>query len=120
MTTVAILPVESATGGHSYQAFSGQRFAEGETAGAALDALSEQFPELADAPMIVVQRFRPDRFFSAVQQKRLQELMFCWREARDVGKKLAPEVQEELEVLVNAELTASSARAEALARSLEN
>ena len=46
--------------------------------------------------------------------------MFRWREARDAGMKLAPEVQVELELLVNAELAACSARAESLARSLEN
>ena len=118
MTTVAILPVETTLGTRSYQAFSGQRCAEGTTAGAALDALSLQFPELADEPMIVVQRFRPDQFFSATQQQRLQELMHLWREARDTGYPLLPADQEELDALIEAELVASGRRAEYVARGL--
>ncbi|MEI7701248.1 MAG: hypothetical protein WCK86_15725 [Planctomycetia bacterium] len=46
MTTVAILPVPEQTGGQSYQAVSGECVATGETAGQALDAFTEQFPEV--------------------------------------------------------------------------
>ena len=118
MTTVAILPVETTQGARSYQACSGQRCAEGTTAGAALDALSLRFPELADEPMIVVQRFRPDQFFSAAPQQKLQELMHLWREARDTGHPLSPALQEELDALIDAELVASGQRAEYVARGL--
>ena len=118
MTTVAILSVEWTAGIRTYQALSGQRSAEGSTAGAALDALSQKFPELADETMIVVQRFRPDQFFTASQQLRLQELMSRWREARDAGGVLPPSEQVELDSLVSAELDASSRRAEDVARGL--
>ena len=118
MSTVAMLPVESTLGTQSFCAFSGERSAEGRTVGAALDALSERFPELAEEPMIVVQRFRPDRFFTASQQARLQQLMQAWREARDAGRTFSPADQVELDALVDAELTASGERAEDIARGL--
>ena len=69
--------------------------------------------------MIVVQRFRPDRYFSAAQQQRLQELMHRWRAARDTGAKLLDAEQAELDALVNAESVASLVRrAESVARGL--
>lgn len=118
MTTVSILPIESVTGIRSYQAFSGQRTAEGTSAGAALDALSQRFPELADEPMIIVQRFQPDAYFSAAQQQRLLELMNRWRTFRDSGREFPDDEQAELEALVDAELRASGQRAADAARGL--
>lgn len=118
MTTVAILPVETKTGSRSYQAFSGRCFADGSTAGQALDALSQQFPDLDAEPVIVVQRFQPDQFFTAVQQQRLLELMQQWRDARDKNGVLAPAKQAELDALVDAELVASGQRAAAVAQGL--
>ena len=83
-----------------------------------MDALSLRVPELADEPMIVVQRFRPDQFFSAAPQQKLQELMHLWREERDTGHPLSPALQEELDALIDAELVASGQRAEYVARGL--
>jgi hypothetical protein len=118
MATVSILPVESASGKPMYQAVSGQRLASGSSVGAALDAFSQQFPDLVEEGMIVVQRFRPDKYFTAGQQQRLQDLMARWRKARDSGQKFPDADQSELESLVNEELVASSQRAEDAARGL--
>ncbi len=111
MTTVAILPVESGAGSPTFEAVSGQRIATGDTAGEALDALSAQFPEVEAEPLVLVQRFRPDEFFSGDQQRRLQELMQRWRSGRDGGTPLSAAEMAELESLVERELVASGRRA---------
>lgn len=46
----------------------------------------------------------PDRFFTAEQIARLQELMAVWRTARDTGAVLDADEQVELDGLVSAEL----------------
>lgn len=66
----------------------------------------------------MVQNMKPDRFFTAAQQKRLAELMGKWREARDAGRRLDGAEQQELEDLARAELKASGLRAEAIAGEL--
>jgi hypothetical protein len=58
--------------------------------------------------------FRPDCFFTAEQQQRLEELMGRWRTARDMGTSLSDEEQTELESLVEAEVRATTERASAL------
>lgn len=111
MTTVAILPVESDAGSLTFEAVAGQCVASGETAGEALDALTERFPEVGDESLMLVQRFRGDSFFSGDQQRRLQELMQRWRAARDGGTPLDPTESGELERLIEAEIVASGRRA---------
>lgn len=64
--------------------------------------------------LVIVQNLNPDRFFSAVQQQRLTELMQRWRMARDAGKLLSLGDQAELEALVDRELRASGERAKFL------
>jgi hypothetical protein len=59
---------------------------------------------------------RPDCFFTAKQQRRLEELMTNWRRARDASVSLPPEDQAELESLVDAELRAAAGRATAMRR----
>jgi hypothetical protein len=59
---------------------------------------------------------RPDPFFTEPQQRRLEELMARWREAREAGLRLTPEDQAELEGLVDAELGAAAERAAAISR----
>jgi hypothetical protein len=63
-------------------------------------------------------RRRPDRFFSAEQQRRLEELMARWRASRDAGSTLASQEQQELDQLIDAELRAAGQRAVALATEL--
>ncbi len=116
MTTVAILPVQTRIGGRAYHAMAGRRMAAGDTAGQALDALTEQFPEVESESFLVVQRFLPDKFFSEQQQLRLAELMGRWRESRDFGAPFPAEEQSELDSLVETELQASDQRAEDVAR----
>jgi hypothetical protein len=59
-----------------------------------------------------------DRFFNAVQQQRLADLMERWRTARDQGETLPPDEQSELEALVEAELAASADWAAALIKEI--
>jgi hypothetical protein len=60
----------------------------------------------------------PHRFFSTAQQRRLAELMSRWRAARDAGSELAAEEQAGLEALVQAEVEATSRRAQAIEHEL--
>ncbi|MBD1804694.1 hypothetical protein H6F98_04300 [Microcoleus sp. FACHB-SPT15] len=59
---------------------------------------------------MIVQRFLPDDLFPAQQQARLRELMERLHEAVAIGEALAPQVQQELEELVEAELKATIER----------
>jgi hypothetical protein len=55
-----------------------------------------------------------DQFFTAQQQQRLTELMSLWRTARDVGDSFPPDLQSELDALIEAELDATAARSQAI------
>ncbi len=114
MTTVAILPISDFSGEKSYRAIAGDKHSTGKTAGQALDALTEQLEENEFSAMILIQSFRPDPFFNAEQQEKLSELMCLWRTARDQGQELPPNQQAELDLLVEAELSAATARSAAL------
>lgn len=118
MSTVSILPVDSAPGTIEYQATAGTYRAVGGTAGQALDALTSQFPEVSSDSLVVIQRLSPDQYFSVEQRDRLQHLMQRWRAARDAGQSLAAEEQAELEQLTEAELQASARRAADAAKGL--
>ena len=86
MTRVAILPIRTEQG-MAYCAVSGDKRSHGATAGAALDALTAQLPSEDKGTLVVVQHQHPDRFFTAAQRQRLQELMAAWRSARDSGSR---------------------------------
>ncbi|HEV3260974.1 MAG TPA: hypothetical protein VG013_29245 [Gemmataceae bacterium] len=118
MTKVAILPERTERGEIAYRAIAGQRQSVGKTAGAALDALTALLPAEETGTLVIVQDLRPDRFFSAQQQQRLQQLMARWHGARDAGTALSTEEQAELDVLVEAEVRAASQRATALLNEL--
>ena len=113
MTQVAILPEPSVGGPTMYRAVAGAHQTVAETAGAALYALAAQLPADQTGTLVVVQNHRPDQFFNAQQQQRLDELMRQWRAARAAGKSLAPSEQDELRTLVDAEVKASGERAAA-------
>jgi hypothetical protein len=83
-----------------------------------LDALTAQLSADEASTLIIVQHLRPDRFFTAAQQQRLDTLMARWRTARDQGATLPPDEQTELEALIDAELQASADRAATLADAL--
>ena len=114
MRTVSILPIANDSGGQSYRASAGDKHSEGKTAGQALDALTAKLGEQNFSALLVVQKFEPDALFNADQQARLSELMEMWRTARDQGQTLSRELQLELDDLVEAELTAATARTHAL------
>jgi len=118
MTTVSILAVADEQGGYSYRAVAGERHGGGKTPGEALDAITAQFDSLESSTLVVLQKHLPDRFFTAEQRSRLEELMSRWRTAREGGASLAPDEQAELDSLVETELRAAGKRAEAMADEL--
>jgi hypothetical protein len=118
VTTISILPEPRTATETEYRAVAGGRQSVGKTPGQALDALTEQLGDRESGTLLVVQHMRPDRFFTAEQQKRLAELMTAWREARDRGAALPPGEQAELEALIDAELEASTRRAAAMVGNL--
>lgn len=118
MTKIAILWIPSAKGHPSYRAVAGRNQSQGKTAGEALDALTRQLPSDESGIMVIVQTFRPDRYFSRAQQDRLQQLMEELQSALEQGKDLLPSERTELEALVNEELRASAQRASELADEL--
>jgi hypothetical protein len=118
MTAVSILPENAGANGTTYRAVAVGMQSVGRTPGEALDALTSQLGEAADSMLVVVQRLRPDRFFNAVQQQRLEELMTRWRMARDSGSALPAAEQAELDALIDAEVKAAGQRAAALINEL--
>jgi hypothetical protein len=116
MTTIAIMPETPGSQNTTYRAVAGHKQAVGRTVGEALDALARQLDDAEGGTLIVVQQRRPDQFFTAPQQERLQDLMTRWRTARDGNTELSPEEQAELDALINEEVRAAGARAAALAR----
>lgn len=118
MTKVTIIAIPTDSG-MAYRAVAGDRHSQGASAGAALDALTAQLREDETGTLVVIQSRRPDQFFSAAQQQRLDELMAAWRSAHNVGATLPEREQAELEALVETELHASAARASALADELQ-
>ena len=90
MTKVAILPESADTGQITYRAIAGRRQSWGKTAGEALDVLTASLPEEDAGTLVIVQHHRPDQFFTAAQQARLNELMARWRALRDAGGALPP------------------------------
>jgi len=115
MQTIAILP-ELSSDPPTYRAICGDLQVTGQTAGQALDRLEA---ELATEPsigetLVILQRFRPDDFFSASQQQRLRDLMDQFQTAIAQGNCLTPMLQAELESLVEAELEANIQRSQRL------
>jgi len=77
MTKAVIMPVPTEKGGISYQGVAGAARSQGRTMGEALDALATQLPSDDTGMLVVVQSLRPDRFFSAIQQR-----ILLWRRVR--------------------------------------
>jgi len=118
MTTIEIIREQADQQNTIYRAICGEQQAAGVTPGEALDALESLLAASGEEPeagtVIVVQRFRPDVFFTEEQQTRLRELMEQFRTARDAGQELPPERKQELEALVHAEWQAAIQRAHGL------
>ena len=119
MTAITILPEKVGADETTYRALAGERESVGRSAGEALDALTAQLTDEEAGMVVVIQNLRPDGFFTAAQQQRLEELMSRWRTARDCGSSLAEEEQAELQSLVDAELDAARRRAEVTVREIQ-
>ena len=118
MTTISILPVPDNQGGCTYEAVAGASHAAGSTPGMALDAITPHLPGGASKTVVVVHGQEVDHHFTAPQQERLQILMERWRIARDSGISLSPVEEQELQELVQLEVAAAGARANAIAGEL--
>lgn len=114
MTTITISPESPGSPTTAYRAISGNKQSFGKSAGQALDALTAQLSDAEAGTIVVVQNLRPDRFFTAAQQQRLDELMTRWRRARDDNTPFPATEQAELEALVAAELAGAVERTKAL------
>jgi len=117
MTTIAIVPEQAGANGITWRAVAGKKESTGKTAGEALDALTTQLGDEIST-LVIVQRLRPDRFFTAEQRMRLEALMTRWRTACDDSGELRAAEQAELEALVEAELEGATRRAEAVIEEL--
>jgi hypothetical protein len=111
---ISILSEPTTQGEVTYRAIAGGRQATARTAGAALDAITAQFPADDTGTLVIVQSHCPDEFFTAQQQQRLNGLMARWRAARDAGDSLPAPEQAELDALVDTEVRASGQRAAAV------
>lgn len=118
MRAITILPKSYQNLAAGYQALAGCQEATGATMGAALDALTAQLPEPQANTLVIIQPQLPDEFFTAAQQKRLADLMAAWRTARDTSQSLPPALQEELDALVDLELSGATQRADAFLQEL--
>ncbi len=118
MTKIAILSVPTQKGGVTFRAVTGATQSQGKTAGEALDALTAQLPAEDAGMMVVVQNFRPDKFFSQKQQQRLATIMARWQDNQAQGRDLPDGERQELETLIDAELRGAAARAAELADEL--
>jgi hypothetical protein len=118
MTKVTIVAEDPGSPNTAFRASARERESVGRTPGAALDALTEQLGGSEIGTLVVVQNLRPDQFFTAAQQQRLDELLTLWHAARDSGAMLPAGAQAELEALVDAELDGATGRAAAIVREL--
>jgi hypothetical protein len=109
MTTITILPEEK-----NFRAVAGKKESVGRTAGEALDALTAQLDEEERGTLVIIQNRRSDKFFNASQQKRLTSLM-----EKRKAQTLSAAEENELENLVEAELTGARQRAEELLHELK-
>lgn len=120
ITTIEIIQEQKDAQQTVYRAIRGDQQAASTTSGRALDTLERMLGVQGKATdegiLIIVQRFRPDAFFTAEWQKRLQELMSRFHDACDTGQDLSPEEKQELELLVDAEWQAAIERGAAILR----
>jgi uncharacterized FlgJ-related protein len=112
MKTVVVLP--NSQNAEIYRAISGKKVSFGKTMGEALDSLNKEISNETN-PVIFIQDFQPDEFFTAEQQNRLTELM---QKLKNNSSEFSPEEQIELEKLVDEELEGSAKRAAKIAEKL--
>ena len=82
----------------------------------ALDRVAAQFSKEDATPVVIVQHRHGDRFFPAAHVERLEQLMACWRVARDGGPALTDAESAELDQLIELETLAAGERGAAVMR----
>lgn len=118
MTTIAILPsAEDASGKPRFEAVTRDHHASGSTVGQAIDALNEKLGTVPPPAFVFVQPMQGDEFFGVAQITSLRSLMDEWRRARDVDALLDSNTQGMLSDLVDAELSATIKRCQAVTES---
>jgi hypothetical protein len=124
ITTIEIVQEQGDAQQTTYRAIRGDRQAAGITPGQALDTLERMLAMQGgvgeEGTLVIVQRFRPDAFFTTKQQARLQELMSRFHEACNAGQELSPEEKQELEQLVDAEWRAAIERGAAILKQTQH
>ncbi|GIK59069.1 MAG: hypothetical protein HND44_11050 [Chloroflexi bacterium] len=115
LTTIEIIHEPHPKKKAIYRAIHGDQQASGKTAGQALDSLEELLAATTqqekEGTIVILQRFRPDEFFSSQQQNRMQALMNRFHDALAVDESLSDEERQELEHLISQEWQAAIARA---------
>ena len=97
MTRVTILREDAGANEATFLVVGGSAQASGRTAGEAVDALAARLPEVEGGTLLIVRDLRPDRFFTAEQRRRLEELMARWWATRDAGGNFPTEEFDELQ-----------------------
>jgi hypothetical protein len=123
MSTIEIIQEPSNTSNAVYRARCLDWQATGATPGAALDAVERLVAagnKDGNGTVVIVQRFRPDAFFTKSQQTRLQELMERYHASRATRQELALEERQELETLVDAEWQAAIDRANSILKAAQS
>lgn len=110
MTQIIIYPEPINGHPRQYRAVAGEAEVVEPTVGRAIDAIREK---VGGSAFIVVDPYAPDEFFTAEQQRRLGELLAVQRAARDAGRAMPAELEDELTALVWAEVEAAGKRAAA-------
>jgi hypothetical protein len=123
MSTIEIIQEQANVENSVYRARCRDWQAVGASPGAALDALERLVAashEDGSGTVVIVQRFRPDAFFTKQKQARLQELMERFQAALADGEELAAEERKELEALVDAEWQAAIDRADEILKASQS
>lgn len=107
------------TENNRFRAKSDDKESYGQTIGQAIDALNEKFENFDNKTLYILQKFQPDEFFTAAQQKRMSELLDKLRLAQEGKVEFSLEEKAELEELVAAELKGSGNRVKKLAELID-
>jgi hypothetical protein len=104
-----------------YRAICGEQEATGATPGQALDLIEQKIGDVNEgSTLIIMRRFRPDKFFTREQQHKLEELMLNHHQKINKGQIISSQEQQELSSLVEAEFEAAIERSRQLLSEMES
>jgi hypothetical protein len=118
MESIVIYPVALDDGSQRFHAVAGDVHSEGDTAGQALDGFLDERESRVTATVVILPQFGPDKFFSAAQHARREQLMAKLRAKPETGIDLSASERAELEYLVDAEVRAAAARSAEMLKDL--